>query len=215
MVYTVLGTGFEDYYNPAFCGVRGGEKGICDFDVEVALIYMIYVPFFIAPPFVLPGFIIYIASRLWGRCRRKPAASALDADPGRLTATMSSQGRLATAGSASLRPLLWYIIGCFSFGLLLALYSIVSMLLGKGFYGVESIGEYYDRDLCNVVPGNEGLIPTYPGYSCDINLKYAYLHLVYFAVTKSEEHTSELQSLMRISYAVFCLKKKNTHKKNI
>src|SRR3546814_7978402 len=29
---------------------------------------------------------------------------------------------------------------------------------------------------------------------------------------RSEEHTSELQSLMRISYAVFCLKKKNTHK---
>src|SRR3546814_4035114 len=42
---------------------------------------------------------------------------------------------------------------------------------------------------------------------------------------RSEEHTSELQSLMRISYAVFCLKKKNTiinhmsedkqHKQNI
>src|SRR3546814_2021105 len=31
---------------------------------------------------------------------------------------------------------------------------------------------------------------------------------------RSEEHTSELQSLMRISYAVFCLKKKNTqHRK--
>src|SRR3546814_5155668 len=30
---------------------------------------------------------------------------------------------------------------------------------------------------------------------------------------RSEEHTSELQSLMRISYAVFCLKKKNTNKK--
>src|SRR3546814_6831957 len=29
------------------------------------------------------------------------------------------------------------------------------------------------------------------------------------AVRRSEEHTSELQSLMRISYAVFCLKKKN------
>src|SRR3546814_7239011 len=28
---------------------------------------------------------------------------------------------------------------------------------------------------------------------------------------RSEEHTSELQSLMRISYAVFCLKKQNTH----
>src|SRR3546814_9378562 len=30
-------------------------------------------------------------------------------------------------------------------------------------------------------------------------------------VGRSEEHTSELQSLMRISYAVFCLKKKKTH----
>src|SRR3546814_7035204 len=29
--------------------------------------------------------------------------------------------------------------------------------------------------------------------------------------TRSEEHTSELQSLMRISYAVFCLKKKKTY----
>src|SRR3546814_8643640 len=31
---------------------------------------------------------------------------------------------------------------------------------------------------------------------------------------RSEEHTSELQSLMRISYAVFCLKKKNKTTKN-
>src|SRR3546814_4643972 len=30
------------------------------------------------------------------------------------------------------------------------------------------------------------------------------------SVNRSEEHTSELQSLMRISYAVFCLKKKNS-----
>src|SRR3546814_8707340 len=30
--------------------------------------------------------------------------------------------------------------------------------------------------------------------------------------SRSEEHTSELQSLMRISYAVFCLKKKNIKK---
>src|SRR3546814_4867569 len=29
-------------------------------------------------------------------------------------------------------------------------------------------------------------------------------------ITRSEEHTSELQSLMRISYAVFCLKKKKS-----
>src|SRR3546814_3899881 len=32
---------------------------------------------------------------------------------------------------------------------------------------------------------------------------------------RSEEHTSELQSLMRISYAVFCLKKKKTIKNNV
>src|SRR3546814_7427931 len=32
-------------------------------------------------------------------------------------------------------------------------------------------------------------------------------------VVRSEEHTSELQSLMRISYAVFCLKKKNKRTK--
>src|SRR3546814_7079407 len=44
--------------------------------------------------------------------------------------------------------------------------------------------------------------------------------VVYLALTnvdpRSEEHTSELQSLMRISYAVFCLKKKKTkYTKNI
>src|SRR3546814_3162919 len=33
-----------------------------------------------------------------------------------------------------------------------------------------------------------------------------------FTRSRSEEHTSELQSLMRISYAVFCLKKKKNHK---
>src|SRR3546814_6779019 len=34
------------------------------------------------------------------------------------------------------------------------------------------------------------------------------------ALARSEEHTSELQSLMRISYAVFCLKKKKQKKKD-
>src|SRR3546814_6732681 len=40
----------------------------------------------------------------------------------------------------------------------------------------------------------------------------AHIHLVVEIFhRRSEEHTSELQSLMRISYAVFCLKKKNSH----
>src|SRR3546814_1390836 len=33
-------------------------------------------------------------------------------------------------------------------------------------------------------------------------------------LSRSEEHTSELQSLMRISYAVFCLKKKTNNRNN-
>src|SRR3546814_6554370 len=37
--------------------------------------------------------------------------------------------------------------------------------------------------------------------------------LTLYVLGRSEEHTSELQSLMRISYAVFCLKKKNTKQK--
>src|SRR3546814_3742935 len=36
-----------------------------------------------------------------------------------------------------------------------------------------------------------------------------------FLPPRSEEHTSELQSLMRISYAVFCLKKKNNEYKTV
>src|SRR3546814_8071891 len=38
-------------------------------------------------------------------------------------------------------------------------------------------------------------------------------YLVNFSSIRSEEHTSELQSLMRISYAVFCLKKNITKNK--
>src|SRR3546814_8213138 len=39
-------------------------------------------------------------------------------------------------------------------------------------------------------------------------LKDTFLEKAINQATRSEEHTSELQSLMRISYAVFCLKKK-------
>src|SRR3546814_2887006 len=75
-----------------------------------------------------------------------------------------------------------------------------------------------------------GLIKVYPGSKkskstvrCDALIlsdeawsdTYPYMEIDEEDVTigheaRSEEHTSELQSLMRISYAVFCLKKKNT-----
>src|SRR3546814_9031059 len=41
------------------------------------------------------------------------------------------------------------------------------------------------------------------------------LSILCVTVSRSEEHTSELQLLMRISYAVFCLKKKNNNTANI
>src|SRR3546814_3651763 len=45
-----------------------------------------------------------------------------------------------------------------------------------------------------------------------VNIVYAFFDTfgTIHATTRSEEHTSELQSLMRTPYAVFCLKKKKT-----
>src|SRR3546814_6831663 len=48
-----------------------------------------------------------------------------------------------------------------------------------------------------------GCEPLWPPRSCRVG------HDALTGSWRSEEHTSELQSLMRISYAVFCLKKKN------
>src|SRR3546814_3901314 len=50
--------------------------------------------------------------------------------------------------------------------------------------------------------GKDGGIASLAGYLPRIRRAY-------LIGERSEEHTSELQSLMRISYAVFCLKKKN------
>src|SRR3546814_5764148 len=60
-----------------------------------------------------------------------------------------------------------------------------------------------------------GLFFSFLTYFTPLLLKAVLIHTVknitlkeLNAVSRSEEHTSELQSLMRISYAVFCLKKK-------
>src|SRR3546814_2978705 len=54
-----------------------------------------------------------------------------------------------------------------------------------------------------------GLAVLLLGLAADLGRNW----LVWPAFLRSEEHTSELQSLMRISYAVFCLKKKNINHK--
>src|SRR3546814_5400881 len=56
-------------------------------------------------------------------------------------------------------------------------------------------------------PGGDRIAVIGPGY---VGLPLAVALARRFDCIRSDEHTSELQSLMRISYAVFCLKKKNT-----
>src|SRR3546814_9939185 len=65
---------------------------------------------------------------------------------------------------------------------------------------IRPIGKDHISAVSVILAGNEPPISIYP----------------FPALGRSEEHTSELQSLMRISYAVFCLKKKkNQHTPNI
>src|SRR3546814_7426990 len=80
------------------------------------------------------------------------------------------------------------------------------------------------------IPAHAAIQPSEPGYSSDqprqdtsedsgdeiivvtgSHIRGAAIASPVITVGRSEEHTSELQSLMRISYAVFCLKKKTTH----
>src|SRR3546814_4037085 len=60
--------------------------------------------------------------------------------------------------------------------------------------------------LCELLPTRVRYSALSVGYNGAVMLFGGFAP---FIATRSEEHTSELQSLMRISYAVFCLKKKN------
>src|SRR3546814_5196133 len=82
--------------------------------------------------------------------------------------------------------------------------------IGDGLDGIPSLakGRFAEGGLAGI--GHDGLLAGWK--SCGTAGRSG-------TVRRSEEHTSELQSLMRISYAVFCLKKKkkhntNTHNKN-
>src|SRR3546814_4187690 len=65
---------------------------------------------------------------------------------------------------------------------------------------LSRLGDHYGRihDRAQVLDSLEMARQRYPGQRNSLD------------ALRSEEHTSELQSLMRISYAVFCLKKTNT-----
>src|SRR3546814_8540832 len=64
-------------------------------------------------------------------------------------------------------------------------------------------------------PGLEAsLYQTAQVYGLSFLLRPQSMLIAVLILARSEEHTSELQSLMRISYAVFCLKKKTNEIKN-
>src|SRR3546814_6546784 len=67
---------------------------------------------------------------------------------------------------------------------------------------VEVIAEQLSSEVCSIYLLRDGALEL-----------YATRGLKQEAVHRSEEHTSELQSLMRISYADFCLKKKTKRHK--
>src|SRR3546814_8898839 len=73
-----------------------------------------------------------------------------------------------------------------------------SMVSGFQQYNTSTLNVQLElkQDFKFLTPGLTGRLMAY-------TQRYSYFDL------RSEEHTSELQSLMRISYAVFCLKKKN------
>src|SRR3546814_8548571 len=68
-------------------------------------------------------------------------------------------------------------------------------------------------------PYTEGLLKSMPRLDDDTRQELPTIpgqppNLQHLPTGRSEEHTSELQSLMRNSYAVFCLKKKNINQHN-
>src|SRR3546814_5808847 len=70
-------------------------------------------------------------------------------------------------------------------------------------------GTYKGIDHDVTLFGNAGFIIANKDVPNEVVYEFTKLAYSKGAVDRSEEHTSELQSLLRISYAVFCLKKKN------
>src|SRR3546814_4218371 len=78
--------------------------------------------------------------------------------------------------------------------------------LGVPYHGVDVLADAEIRDGIKLF----GNWPTIPQLYIDGELVGG-SDIIEQVANRSEEHTSELQSLMRISYAVFCLKKKITN----
>src|SRR3546814_10078748 len=62
-------------------------------------------------------------------------------------------------------------------------------------------------ETCQIMRDRHRKAPAIPSWLI-VDQQYMRKYMLCGTIPRSEEHTSELQSLMRISYAVFCLKKK-------
>src|SRR3546814_6737595 len=89
--------------------------------------------------------------------------------------------------------------------------DMVNQLLSEGVRPVHLISDHPEQYAGQTLPAN-----TRVHHRDDLDRVQRELQKtkgvtgIVYEQTRSEEHTSELQSLMRISYAVFCLKKKKT-----
>src|SRR3546814_1664637 len=83
----------------------------------------------------------------------------------------------------------------------------ISMSLGAKPFGEKKFIEIKGRRMAYIDEGTGDPILFQHGNPTS---SYLWRNIMPHCAGRSEEHTSELQSLMRISYAVFCLKKKNT-----
>src|SRR3546814_1643053 len=82
----------------------------------------------------------------------------------------------------------------------------------------QHVDQPQDRDRCadHRIAARRDQVALPDQYAQQDHRDSGHPHDLYYQIAvagRSEEHTSELQSLMRISYAVFCLKKKNYIKK--
>src|SRR3546814_4919098 len=97
-----------------------------------------------------------------------------------------------------------YILAAMGLALSFGLMRVINMAHGE----ILMVGSYLAYLTILFVPGPLGIIVAMFVALIGAGLMGALLE-VSLVSKRSEEHTSELQSLMRISYAVFCLKKKN------
>src|SRR3546814_7370173 len=77
---------------------------------------------------------------------------------------------------------------------------------------MDDVYDAWQAEMTKKNPRVLDLIASVEIMGADNRVQQVYFQVPKFVHERSEEHTSELQSLMRNSYAVFCLKKKNKKK---